>query len=69
MNINGRPYSQLTNNPDGSFRPNWAPDGRLLIFHAKFNENFHIFKMTSNGSEQTRLTESGNNRNAVWYLR
>ena len=36
----------------------WSPDGKNVVYTAKRNGNFDIYKISSNGGEEIRLTSS-----------
>jgi TolB protein len=57
MRPDGARVRQLTTN-DGPFDgfPDWSPDGRHIAFSTDRDENFEIYTMRANGSDQTRLT-------------
>jgi Tol biopolymer transport system component len=57
MRPDGARVRQLTVN-EGPFDgfPDWSPDGRRIAFSTDRDENFEIYSMRANGSDQTRLT-------------
>lgn len=49
----------LTNHPEGDFRPAFSPDGNSIYFYSGRTGNLRLFKMKSDGSEQTQLNKKG----------
>ncbi len=47
---------RLTDNPEGNFEPAVAPDGSSIAFVSSRDGNAEVYRMKSDGSEQTRLT-------------
>lgn len=46
----------LTNNSAQDRRPRWSPDGASIVFYSNRDGNYEIYKMSADGSNQTRLT-------------
>ena len=45
--------------PFGNYDPKWTPDGRKIVYQSDINDGQHeIYIMNSNGTHQTRLTDS-----------
>jgi TolB protein len=65
MNIDGSALIALTDNSDYEESPSWSPDGRYILFTRQLKDlkdtthaaNGEIFRMRSDGSEVTRITE------------
>ena len=48
-------------------RPAWSPDGTQIAFHTDRDGNWEIYKMTSAGLSQTRLTNhAAQDKNPAW---
>ena len=47
---------QLTNNEAKDFYPHFSPDGTRIVFAAKRNDNYDIFIMNADGSDEIQLT-------------
>lgn len=41
-----------------SYWHGWSPDGKNVVYTAKRNDNFDVYKISSNGGEEIRLTSS-----------
>lgn len=57
MNFDGTGNVQLTstgNNND----PVWSPDGSLIVFASRRDDNFELYSMNAKGEEQKRLTDN-----------
>src|SRR5437870_4664116 len=69
MNPDGSDRKQLMfSNQDLESDPVWSPDGTKIAF-ARYNINSkfaEIFVMNADGSDQRRLTQSGNDRSPTW---
>ena len=69
MNVDGSNKTQLTNNPGNNAYPSWSPDGKriaysyenqILYVNKKLSDPIicDIFVMNTDGSEQTKLTDT-----------
>nr|NQU89009.1 PD40 domain-containing protein [Bacteroidota bacterium] len=56
MNADGENQTGLTTNPAMDTGPDWSPDGSMIAFTSFRDGNFEIYTMTSEGSDQQRLT-------------
>jgi Tol biopolymer transport system component len=69
MNADGTGQTNLTNTTGFNFNgnPSWSPDGTQITFGSSRNGNNEIYKMTSAGASQTRLTNhSANDGTPAW---
>ncbi|HEX8685791.1 MAG TPA: di-heme oxidoredictase family protein, partial [Pyrinomonadaceae bacterium] len=69
MNADGTNQTNLTNTTGFNFNgnPSWSPDGTMIAFGSSRDGNFEIYKMTSTGASQTRLTtHSANDGAPAW---
>lgn len=68
MNSNGSGAQRLTRWTAGiDFTPAWSPDGSQIAFAHDVNDNFDIYVMSRDGSEQRNLTnEPGINFRPSW---
>lgn len=68
MSSTGAGVTQLTNTPTANEgRPTWSPDGTQIAFHTDRDGNWEIYKMTSAGALQTRLTNNAaQDKNPAW---
>jgi Tol biopolymer transport system component len=58
MNADGSSQTNLTNTTgfNSNVNPSWSPDGTMITFASTRDGNSEIYKMTSAGASQTRLT-------------
>lgn len=56
--IHGGTPKQITQNSP-SYWHGWSPDGKSLIYTAKRNNEWNIYKISSNGGVEVRLTSAG----------
>jgi CxxC motif-containing protein (DUF1111 family) len=69
MNADGSSQTNLTNTIGFNFNgnPSWSPDGTMITFTSTRDGNYEIYKMTSAGTSQTRLTtNSANDSASAW---
>ena len=58
MNADGTEERRLTNSPGANYFPVWSPDGTQLIFHSNRDDNYEIYRINLDGSDETRLTNN-----------
>ncbi len=76
VNADGSRLTRLTNvpgwwnsDPRWDTEPRWSPDGRHLAFSSWRDENWDIYVMNADGSDQTRLTNAlGRDSDPRWSL-
>lgn len=72
MNVDGRSPKRLTRSGMRDEDPVWSPNSKQIAFHSNRDssrdvEQFEIYRMKADGSEQTRLTNiAGNDRGPDW---
>lgn len=68
MSLNGKTIIRLTNNKLEERDPRWSPNGKKIIFSAigAINDNSDIYIMNSDGTNLTRVTNSGENLFPSW---
>ncbi|MDE2975773.1 MAG: Ig-like domain-containing protein [Gemmatimonadota bacterium] len=49
---------RLTNNGDDDLYPAWSPDGTEIAFYSDRDDNWEVYAMDADGSNQTRLTNN-----------
>ena len=54
--ISGGPAHRLTGDLDEIAQPDWAPDGRSLIFQSYRDGNFHLWSINADGTDLEQLT-------------
>ena len=60
VGIEGGPARRLTSDFDEVAQPDWAPDGRSLVFQSYRDGNFHVWSIRTDGSGLTQLTRGPN---------
>jgi TolB protein len=66
MDVASRRVDQLTHGAGKNENPNWAPDGRHLVFASNRKGSMQIFTMLADGTHIQQLTTQGNNDKPVW---
>ena len=56
--------SNISNNPNDDYSSSWSPDSKKIVFVSNRNGNPEIYSMTSDRSNQTRIT---NNSSSNYY--
>ncbi|MCI6437491.1 TolB family protein, partial [Fibrobacter sp.] len=46
--------------------PTWSPDGKLIAFSSNRSGSYQIYIMRKDGSNVTRITNSGENTSPTW---
>lgn len=65
-NLEEREIKQLTFS-GANYDPTWSPDGKLIAFTSKRDENFNIYIMDKDGSNQEPITDFGGDESSpVW---
>ena len=62
----GRDIVQLTSNAGNNEHPTWSPDGKLIAFSSNRSGSYQIYIMRKDGSNVTRITNSGENTSPTW---
>lgn len=57
VGVNGNELDRLTDTAN-NFRPKWSPDGQSIAFESRRDGNSEIYVMSTDGSNQSRLTNS-----------
>ena len=57
---------QLTSNAGNNEHPTWSPDGKLIAFASNRGGSYQIYIMRKDGSNVTRITNSGENTSPTW---
>ena len=66
MDIASMRWLQLTHDAGSNDFPSWAPDGRHIVFQRQMGSQTEIWSMLADGTEQHKLTSSGNNSMPNW---
>ena len=74
MNVDGSHVAQVTHSPGDNVTPDWAPDGKRIVFAANPSDGkqdvSNLFIVNVDGSERTQLTNDGNdNSHPHWSAR
>jgi len=69
MDIATRQLVELTRDAGRNERPNWAPDGRHLVFESTRTGQRHIWTMLADGTQARQLTTQGHNESPNWSPR
>ena len=66
MDIASKRWLQLSHEAGVNDYPSWAPDNRHIVFERKVGGHTDIWSMLSDGTEQHKLTQTGNNFMPNW---
>ncbi len=66
MNADGSGAVQLTNTPQLNSGPSWSAGGNRIAFESMRDGQREIYKMNADGTDQVRLTFTGNNYGPKW---
>ncbi len=66
MDIASKQFVQLTHDAGRNDFPSWSPDGRHLVFQSDRQGKWQIWSMLADGTQQQRLTTSGENTQPNW---
>lgn len=66
IDIVSKRWIQLTHDSGRNDFPSWAPDGRHIVFQRESGGRSDIWSMLADGTDQRRLTTSGNNTMPNW---
>ncbi len=58
MNFDGNGQTRLTTNQDDDWSPAWSPNSREITFVSNRDQNFEVYVMNADGSNQTNLTNN-----------
>jgi len=64
--LDGSDIVQLTSNAGNNEHPTWSPDGNLIAFSSNRSGSYQIYIMRMDGSNVTRITNSGENTAPTW---
>jgi Tol biopolymer transport system component len=65
--IAASPIRQLTSSTATNVRPSWSPDGKSIAFQSNRDGPYHIYVMTTDGSNLRQLTSGDNDdRHPSW---
>ncbi len=56
MNANGSAVKRIVRDPEYDAEPRWSPDGSKILFVTGRNNNFDVYVMDADGSNQKNLT-------------
>lgn len=56
VNMDGTDRHRLTNNSVNDWGPSWSPDGRRIAFCRGLQDQYEIFVMAADGSDERRVT-------------
>jgi tol-pal system beta propeller repeat protein TolB len=63
----GMNQTNLSNNPAADAGASWSPDGSKIAFDSSRDDDFgEVYVMNADGSDVTRITNSGGNANPAW---
>jgi Tol biopolymer transport system component len=65
-NVDGSGVTQLTDEADGNYGPDWSPDGTQILFTAVRGPSAYIYVMDADGSNLMALTDSGADNDPAW---
>jgi len=66
IDLANKNYLQITHESGSNDFPCWAPDGRHIVFERTVSKRTDIWTMLSDGTDQHRLTSTGNNFMPNW---
>ena len=69
MDVASRQIIELTRDAGRNERPNWAPDGRHLVFESTRSGTRQIWTMLADGTQARQLTTTGHNESPNWSQR
>ena len=69
MDVASRQWVQLTHDGGRNDFPSWSPDGRHIVFQSSRAGGDQIWTMLADGSQQKRLTTSGQNTQPNWSFK
>jgi TolB protein len=69
MDVASRQWVQLTHDGGRNDFPSWSPDGRHIVFQSSRSGGDQIWTMLADGSQQKRLTTSGQNTQPNWSFK
>lgn len=66
MNSAGGAVRRFTTSGDYNVNPRWSPKGGKIAYARREGNGFQIHSINADGSEDSRLTSTGNNKNPIW---
>ena len=66
MDVASRRVDQLTHGTGRNENPNFAPDGRHLVFSSNRHGKMQIYTMLADGNDVKQLTSQGRNEMPIW---